>query len=252
MTALIMERMRAFERWTFRRFPVAFGTAKIWKHALIGIDLSTGKVEPAHAESDLFIIGVAAETVDASALAVDTTINVNLCVEIEVEWWASAGGISAANVGSIAYCADDQTVTLAANGCVAGRIWAFATADGVAVQKLPIGGGGAGGGGGGALPIVTPPAFTAGDMVIADSPAPGSAIAVPATAIASTVTLPAVASEGTWLIFTANGVANGHTVQYRDATGPAVLTTALTALKRHCVIAAYVGGKWHANAYVSP
>ena len=136
MTALIMERMRSFDRWTYKRFPVAFGTDKIWKHAMVGINLATGKVEPAAAASDLFIIGVANQTVDASALLVDTTLDVNLCKEIEVEWWASDGAIDAGDVGNICFAADDQTVTLTENGCVAGRIWGFDSVMGVAVEKL--------------------------------------------------------------------------------------------------------------------
>lgn len=131
-----MERMRSFDRWTYKRFAIAFGTAKVWKHAMVGINLATGKVEPADAASDLFIIGVANETKDMSDELVDSTLDVNLCKEIEVEWWASAGGIDAGDVGNLCYAADDQTVTLTENGCVAGRIWAFDSVMGVAVEKL--------------------------------------------------------------------------------------------------------------------
>jgi hypothetical protein len=53
-------------------------------------------------------------------------------------------------------------------------------------------------------------------------------------------------------VLRADGTKNGHTVQYRDATGPTNLTTALTASKRHLVIVEKLGGKWFANAYVSP
>jgi hypothetical protein len=58
--------------------------------------------------------------------------------------------------------------------------------------------------------------------------------------------------RGTVLYFVANGTDNAHTVQYRDATGPTNITTALTASKRHMVIAAFLNGAWRANAYVSP
>lgn len=247
MTALLMERMRMFERWTFKRFAVAPATAKIWKHALVGFDLSTGKVEPAHAEVDLFIIGVANETIDNSAGALEVTVDVNLGTEIEVEWWASGGGISAANVGSLCYALDDNTVTLTANGCVAGRIWAYDSARGVAVQKLPVGSGGGGVG----TPTIAAPPFAGGDLALPASPAPGI-IALPFTAANSTVTLPATAADGTQLLFVADGVANGHTVQYRDAGGPLALTAALPAFRRHCVLCVYLGGKWFVNAYVSP
>jgi hypothetical protein len=143
VTALINEKMRDFERWTYHLFPLAAGF-KAWKHAAVGIEIASGKVKPATAGATLLIIGIAAETVDA--VAAEKQLNVNLCMEIEVEWWASAGGITAANVGSFAYFADDQTVGLTANGMFAGRIWAYDAVRGVAVQKL------------GAAPGVTPPA----------------------------------------------------------------------------------------------
>lgn len=244
MTAMSKEKMRSFERWTYRQFPLAVGN-KAWKHAAIGIDLSTGKVEPAHVEADVYIIGVAAETVDATL--VEKMLNVNLGVEIEVEWWASAGGIVATDLGKVAYFADDQTVTLTAGGCVAGRIWAVDAIKGVAVQKLQ-----SVAAQGSPLAIVAAGAFAANDLVIAASPASRVVMELPATAAASTVTLPAVASEGTQITFVADGVLNGHTVQYRDATGPVNLTTALLALKRHVVIAVYLNSKWRANAYTSP
>jgi len=90
------------------------------------------------------------------------------------------------------------------------------------------------------------------DSVIASDPASGLIYDIPTTAAASTVTLPAAAAEGTILYFVADGTKNGHTVQYRDATGPVNLTTALTASKRHQVTAIYLNAKWTANAYVSP
>lgn len=235
--------MRSFERWTFKQFPLAVGN-KAWKHAAVGIDLSTGKVEPMHSEADLFFIGVAAETVDATS--VEKLLNVNLGMEIEVERWASGGGISAANLGSLCYFSDDQTVVLTP-GAVAGRIWDYDATRGVAVQKLGSVSGGSTG-----LVKVDPGAFAANDLVIAASPANDVILEIPTTAGASTVTLPAVAAEGTRLTFVADGTLNGHTVQYRDATGPANLTTALTASKRHAVICLYLNAKWRANAYISP
>lgn len=72
------------------------------------------------------------------------------------------------------------------------------------------------------------------------------------TGAASTVTLPATPADGIRISFVADGTKNGHTVQFRDATGPANLTTALTASKRFLVICTSLGGKWFANAYVSP
>jgi hypothetical protein len=100
----------------------------------------------------------------------------------------------------------------------------------------------------------TAPAFAANDSVVANNPTSGTIFLIPATAANSTVTLPATAVENTVIWFVADGTAgsNGHTVQYRDATGPVNLTTALTALKRHEVCCIFRGSKWYANAYVAP
>jgi hypothetical protein len=95
-------------------------------------------------------------------------------------------------------------------------------------------------------------AYVSNDLVIADNPANGLIFDVPTTGAASTVTLPAAAREGTRVYFSADGTKNGHTVQYRDATGPVNLTTALTASKRHSVTALFLGSKWVAQAYISP
>lgn len=248
MTALAMERMRSFERWTFHKFPLAVGN-KAWKHAAIGIDLSTGKVEPMHGESDLLYIGLANETVDATS--VEKQLDVNLGMEIEVEFYVNdASAIVATDLGKLAYFKDDQTLTLTTNGAIAGRIWAVDSARGVAIQKLGSLGGG--NGSGGSLVTVTAPAYVSNDSIIVADPQTEAIIDVPTTAAASTITLPASAAAGTRLTFVADGTKNGHTVQYRDATGPVNLTTALTASKRHEVICTYLNSKWYANAYVSP
>lgn len=241
-----MERMRSFDRWEDRQFPLAAGN-KAWKSCPIGIDLSTGKVEPAHGESDLFIIGIAAETVDATL--VEKMLQVNLIRPIVLDYWVSAGGIALTDIGKIAYFADDQTVSLTPNGCVAGRIWDYSATRGVGVEKIDsvLAGGGAS-----PLPEIDPGAFVSNDLVIAASPQSGVIYDIPTTAAASTVTLPAAAAEGTELTFVADGTKNGHTVTYRDATGPVSLTAALTASKRHRVKVTYLNTKWYASSGVSP
>jgi hypothetical protein len=248
VSALDREKMSSTERWTYHLFPLAVGN-KGWKNGMCGIDLSTGKVEPAHAESDLFIIGRFAETIDATSA--EKQINVNLGMEIEVEWWAQDASIEAADVGSMAYALDDQTVGIAGSA-VAGRIWAVDSVKGVAVEKLQAIPSGAGALDGQELTETTLDAFSSNAIALADNPNSQALHEVPVTAAASVITLPAVAPEGTVLYFTADGVLNGHTVQYRDATGAVNLTTALTALKRHLVIALFLNGTWRANAYVSP
>lgn len=102
------------------------------------------------------------------------------------------------------------------------------------------------------LASASAPAFASNDSTIPTNPASDAIYDVPATSAASTITLPATARERTRLTFFADGVKNAHTVQYRDATGPTNLTAALTASKRHVVVAVFLGGKWGAVAGVSP
>jgi hypothetical protein len=251
MTALTNERQGHRESWQFHLFPLASGN-KAWKNALIGIDLGSGKVVPASTRTDLLIIGVAAETVDATS--VDKLLNVRLSREIWVDWLANdASSIVASDLGALCYLKDDQSVTITPTGAsIAGRIWAVDSGRGVAVEMLD------------AVPApvasltgltaleTTLSAFSSNNINVPATPVSGAMYEVPATGAASTITLPATADEGTVLYFLADGTNNAHTVQYRDATGPTNITTALTASKRHMVIAAFLNGAWRANAYVSP
>lgn len=252
MTALAQDRMRSTERWKYKQFTLASGNIA-YQGGIATLDLSTGKCEPGHAETDLFVIGTFAEYKDASAA--DALVNVDLGMEMEIEWFDNSAGnpLAAADVGSLCYVEDDQTVTKSPTGAsVAGRVWGIDSVKGVAVQRLT------------ALPATNasldglaavdtaPPAFAANDLVIPNNPNSGAIFDIPTTAAASTVTLPATAVEGTVIYFVADGTKNGHTVQYRDATGPVNLTTALTASKRHLVVATHLKDKWNANAYVSP
>lgn len=75
---------------------------------------------------------------------------------------------------------------------------------------------------------------------------------VPTTGAASTITLPASAPTGTRAYFLADGVKNGHTVQYRDATGPTNLTAALTLSKRHLAVAVKLATAWAVTVAVAP
>lgn len=253
MTALTRERMSNFERWTYHLFTLAVGN-KAFKNGLACIDLSTGKCEPGHIESDLVYIGKFAETIDASLA--EASVNVNLGMEIEVEWWNNdtVSPVLAASLLSTAYILDDQTVSADGSGrSAAGRVWAVDALKGVAIQKVAASSGGVSGSLDSLEGVPTAlSAFSSNNINLADNPNSGAVYNVPTTAGVSTITLPAVAVDGTILYFSADGVANGHTVQYRDATGPVVLTTALTASKRHLAIAVRKGAVWVANAYVSP
>jgi hypothetical protein len=252
VTALIQERMSSMERWTHRLFPLAVGN-KAWKNGMAVIDLSTGKCEPGHVESDLLYIGKFDRTVDASLA--EAMVNVNLGMEIEIEWWANdtVSPVTAAMLCSLCYILDDQTVSSDGSGrSQAGRVWGVDAIKGVAVQKVAAGAGSVG-----SLDSIEGvptalAAFSSNAITLPDNPNSGAVYDVPTTGAASTINLPTVAVDGTILYFTADGTKNGHTVTYKDQTGAVALTTALTASKRHEVIAVRRGSLWFANAYVSP
>lgn len=242
MTALTDERMSSKEMWGLRLFTLASGK-KAFKNGVCAIKLGTGTVVPGALASDLFVIGKFAETVDATAGA--KPVNVDLGIGIEIEWLVNnAASIAATDLGSLCYLLDDQTAELAPNGgSVAGRIWGVDSVRGVAVQRTSATGIG------GVLIEGTLTAFSSNNT---NAPAGGGIYDIPTTGAASTVTLSAAAIEGTVQYYVADGTKNGHTVTYRDATGPVSLTTALTASKRHLVIATFLNGLWNANPYISP
>lgn len=255
MTALAAERMRLTERWTYKTFTLV-ATYKAYKGAaaaLIVAGADAGKVVPARTNLvlDLMVIGTFAETVDATSAA--KIVNVNFDREMALEWFANSGtnAVAATDVGSMAYFEDDQTVGVSSQAYpLAGRIWAYDATKGVLVERQ------------GFYPAkldglegvsASATAFASNDSIIANNPISGTIFDIPTTGAASTVTLPATARAGTIIHFKADGTKNGHTVQYRDATGPANLTAALTASKRHLVTCVFgADSKWYANAYVSP
>jgi hypothetical protein len=244
MTALAKERARRSDSWKYKSFTLASGS-KAYKGGAAVLNASK-KVVPASSTTGLVAIGMFAETVDATAG--DLPVQVDLQREIVLEWFANAtagDAVAASDIGSDAYFLDDQTVTITATGrSLAGRIWGVDAIKGVALEKY-------------CAPTQTVHAQPAVGAFASNDYAPASITLdaiydVPTTGAASTITLPAAAPDGTIASFTADGTKNGHTVQYRDATGPTNLTTALTASKRHLVIVEKLGGKWFANAYVSP
>lgn len=243
---------KALNRRTIARdatFTLASGQT-VWKGALIAIKLGTGTVVEATGASDEFVIGVAMADVNASAAA--KPLAVEFPTPVNGIYFANGSSIAATNIGDICYVADDQTVALtpiASGVSVAGRIWGVDSTLGVLVEILrPMSQGG------NLLASRTLPAHVSNDVIVTAALCiPGTIFDIATTAANSTVTLPAAdVAEGTVIRFVADGTKNGHTVQYRDATGPTNLTTALTASKRHMVIATYLNGIWNANAYVSP
>lgn len=220
----------------------------VHKGALVAFELGTAFVVEATGASDELVIGTAIEGVDASAAS--KPIAVRLEREVNTVFFKNGSSIVTANQGQLCYVTDDQTVSLTPNAagvCLAGRIWSVESY-GVEVELLqPLTQGG------GLLARRVLPAHASNDVILTTALAiSGSLFDIATTASATTVTLPAVATEGAELTFVADGTKNGHTVQYRDATGPVNLTTALTASKRHMVKATYLNSKWYAIAYISP
>jgi len=251
MSALTAARQEPREiTWTERKFPLN-GGSKAFAGGIACIDLTDGVVRPAANATTQVPIGIFQEDVDNSAGADgDLSVNVSLSRTVNGRWFLNdpgAGAATSAHVGQDCFLLDDQTVTMTPTGASkAGRVWAVATKDGsscVAVEGMPFESV--------LAPVPVAPAYAANDSAPASIVA-GGFYDVPTTGAASTITLPAAAPDGTIAYFMADGTKNGHTVTYRDATGPTALTAALTASKRHLCVVSKLGGKWFANAMVSP
>lgn len=243
MTALTKERSCSFERWR-EHVMILAAPYKAWKGAEVGLNLDTQKLQPMGTDDDLLYVGTAMKTVDAAAG--DKQLSVDFGVEKYLRWFANDTVSPVNKLGAIAYALDDQTATRDTSNAQLGRVWGISSVDGVLIERIatasPLGGGGT---------LVDLPAYTANNISLADIIHDG-VYDVPTTGAASTITLPAAADQGTVAIFTADGTKNGHTVTYRDETGPTAITTALTASKRHLVVVTFLGTTWRANAYVSP
>ena len=245
MTALAKSRMSQPERWTYKEFTLASGTIA-YQGGIASLVLGVGKVHPGVAENGALVIGKFASDKDASAA--DQIVTVYFDRERAIEWFANSGtsAVAATDIGALCFVEDDQTVRIAGAGyTIAGRVWGVDSVKGVAVERLDFATNDN-------LTKAAAQSWTVNDLVLAASPPSRTVYDIPTTTGASTVTLPATASEGTTIQFVADGTKNGHTVQYRDATGPTNLTTALTASKRHLVVCTFLNSKWYANAYVSP
>lgn len=243
MTVLATERKSPERAWKHKRFTLLSGTKAFQGGAIFYS--SNGKVVPAQHASATRFLGVCRVTVDATTG--DQPVEVDLIEEMTIRGWVNAtasDAVAATDAGKPCYFLDDQTVQITPTKRFAGVV--RDVIDGrVFVQHIVAPGD---------APIIGDalPAFVAADLVVPSSLQSGAVYDIPTTAAVSTVTLPAAAPDGTSVQFAADGVKNGHTIQYRDATGTVALTTALLASKRHLVVATKLGGKWFANAYVSP
>lgn len=207
------------------------------------LDIVTGKI----------VIASSGTTVDIGEFAETRTgdgtkgVMIRLHRDLASRRWTNdtVVPVAATDIGRVCFIKDSVTVSASpAGGRQRAGMVLEVTSLGVAVVSLmdmPIPAG--------TTPV---PAFVAADLVVPNYPRSGSFVDVPTTAANSTVTLPALALEGSEVTFIADGTKNGHTVQYRDATGPVLLTAALTASKRHVVRACFLGGKWACSSTVAP
>ncbi len=221
----------------------------IYGGGLVAIN-AAGYAVPASADITLRVVGRAEKKVDNSAGA-----NGALTVDVKPGAFlynigTSGDALTVADLLNPVYVVDDNTVgRVSSNGSrpVAGVLLAIVgtqAAVAIGFSPAPVFG---------LDPTGTLPAYVSNDSILTAAGAiQGGFFDVPTTGAASTVTLPAAAPHGTVLYFMADGTKNGHTVTYRDATGPTALTTALTASKRHLVVATKFGANWFANAYISP
>ena len=259
MTAPATDTAYTTATWKHRNFTLKSGE-KVYQGDAIGYDRATNKVVQMPDDGSgatLVFLGFADRAVDATSSgpkgAVDQDVGVDLIDEVALTWVPNAAdgdAVASTDVFKDCYWFDNQTVTSTSTGNpLAGRVWAVDSTKGVLVEKK--------------LPVLSAPpdpalaeeldlpAYSSHDSAPTDI-VNGAIYSVPADdGAAQTVTLPAAASDGTVAYFTSDGTTT-HTVQYRDETGPTNLTTALTASKRHMVVASKTNGKWFATAYVSP
>jgi hypothetical protein len=137
MTALATNRVPPrFEVWHQRRVPLGASAGKTYSGGLACVDTSDGYFKNGATSTTLRAIGIWTESVDNSAGSAGALLaNVELFHPIVGRWMINDGGggaIAQANVGSVCYVKDDQTVTITSTGASkAGIVWAVATLDGV-------------------------------------------------------------------------------------------------------------------------
>lgn len=236
-------------------FPVAAATT-IWGGSLVATDASGNALPAAGAAPTFKVWGRAArQAPNTVAMGVGSAGDIRVEVDQGAFYFANSTStdlITTAHVGRLCYVVDDQTVALtagiAAMRPVAGVILAVRSDGQVAVQvglpsnvQFPQ-----------SINGVTP-AQVGNDIILtAAAVINGATYTTGALAAASTFTLPAGAADGTIIYVVADGITNGFTLQFRDATGPVNLTAALTASKRIFAVCEKKAGLWYVNASSAP
>lgn len=132
MTALAdVRNTPKFESEIFLSFPVK-GSTKIYKGSLVVLD--AGYAAPGSTALGLVAIGRAKSTVDNSSGS-----DGDLTIEVEPGTfrWANGSSIAQADVGSMAYVVDDQTVSTTASGKSPAGLIVSVDANGVYVKTAP-------------------------------------------------------------------------------------------------------------------
>lgn len=142
MSALTQARMGIEQTIKNFSFPLA-GSVKAWQGGMACADTSAGVVTPGVAGSTTLLrIGEFAESIDNSASTATAKVLVFLDKEIVVRWFDNSTGgsaVTAANLFSDVYIADDHTVTTTSSGnSKAGRVWAVDSLKGVAVEAYTL------------------------------------------------------------------------------------------------------------------
>jgi hypothetical protein len=140
MTALAASRRTTTEK--ISSVELKGKTEQVWKGGTACLDTSTGLVAKAFASTTLIPIGTFADDQNTAA---GGTVTVKLFKELHCVWRvndAAGNPVVAANIGSLCYLLDDQTVTNtdATNTLsVAGRALKIDTIRGVLVAPLEFG-----------------------------------------------------------------------------------------------------------------
>ena len=139
MSALTKARAIRREKWNYKSFTLASGK-KAWRGGLACYDESAGAVIPAETgsgQTDLFMLGLFEEDVDASGGALPVVVK--LKKEVEVVWFANDGTnpVTVNDIGKSVYAVDDQTVSdssATSTRSAVGIAWAVDSTLGVAVE----------------------------------------------------------------------------------------------------------------------
>jgi hypothetical protein len=242
------ERKIRFLQFLLATGVVAFpGASVFWdpaqSAAVIGVSTAAATT------SNLRFLGICVEPISVTG---DGTkkINVDLKEEVTLTYFVNgtAGdAVASTDLFNTAYTLDDQTCSILGVGkAPLGIIFDVDTVNGIGVSKFN------------ALNAITPLLNQPSGLVFtANALAPATVqnlalYEVPTTAGVSTITLPTAAPDGTLIFFHADGVKNGHTVQFLDQTGARALSVANVASKSFLAVCAKRNGKWAVTVTSAP